>query len=206
LKGVESMGKLRWILVISVVLAAFSINAVAGSDTVAVMNGDATTEASAVLMAFAVMGDGVGDTAISVSNTLATPTTPIPVPLDAHLGSGFPMGSDTEGPVEFYCFDTSGTTPAAWVYNTADFPAVGGGLDADGNLTPGKTLTIFMSEIVAALTGSEDLVFAGYCYVVGNFDAMAGTYVNKFEAEGTFQAFAMSSDFTGAGIMGGDGM
>ncbi len=66
-------------------------------------------------------------------------------------------------------------------------------------LVPGGTFTVFMSQVVEAVTGdSANVSFIGYCFVVGqNFEAIAGTYVNFLPLVGIQQDFAMQSDLTG---------
>jgi hypothetical protein len=42
--------------------------------------------------------------------------------------------------------------------------------------------------------------FVGYCYFVGEFDAIVGTYVNTFASVASQQAFPMQADFAGVPI------
>jgi hypothetical protein len=201
LKGVESMGKAKWILVCGVVIAALSASAVAGqgSDAQVFLSSHETTAFSAVLMSLAISSNGGvdGDTAISVSNTTAVP--------DVAPFMNFPMaGMDGTGEVWLFCYSQDGTS---WAFNSstdmnADTMApVGGGLDGMGELAPGGTFTVFLSEVIRAVTGGQDLDFIGYCYVVGHFDALTGTYVNLLPLLGTQQDFTMISDFMGVPVL-----
>jgi hypothetical protein len=210
-KGVESMGKVKWILVCGVLMAALSVNVAAEgpkSDMGVFFAAHSTPAFSAVLGAL--MGQQSAgeelDTALSVSNTCAAPALGM-VPADAHLNFQ-ECGVESTGPVWLFCYDQGGTS---WTFNSStdlidDMP-IGGGLDEDGMLPPGGTFTVYMSNIVEAVTGdSANVSFAGYCFVVGqDFEAIAGTYVNFIPLAGIQQDFALQSDFKGVGIFT-DGM
>ncbi|MEJ2077054.1 MAG: hypothetical protein P8020_08150 [Acidobacteriota bacterium] len=192
------MGKSKWILICGVLLLAFGVNisAAGRSDSQVFLQEDATPQYSATLAAFAAELPATGEkTAVSVSNTMATPEVP---GLDL---SGFPTGLNTEGAVWVFCYNRiDGST---WTFNSDSDPSVGAGLDAAGMLPAGGTWTAYVSDILGAAgfdAATED--FIGYCYFVGNFDAIAGTYVNTFTSVSSQQAFPMQSDFTGVPIVG----
>ncbi len=63
-----------------------------------------------------------------------------------------------------------------WYETSADSP--GSGLDELGYLQPCRTYTVRLAEILSKITGlpEVDNEFTGYGWVIGNFDAIAGTY------------------------------
>ena len=193
------MGKVKWIVLFGVLLMVVSAPALAGArtDSRVVLQEDGTTEASATVAGYiaSLAVDGTR-TAISISNTLWTPS------VEGATISGFPEGGDTAGPVWAFCYDTLAEDgPAEWVFNSADHPEVGTGLDANGNLVPGATWLVYNDEMLSALGFDPEVdSFAGYCYFVGEFDAMVGTYINLFELAFGQQAFPLQSDFTGVAI------
>ena len=198
------MGKVKWILVCGALVAALSVNVAAAgpkADTNVFFSSHVTPAFSTVL-AQLMMQQAAGEeleTAISVSNTCASPE--LGMLADAH---GFQdCGVESTGPVWLFCYDQGGTS---WAFNSSvdlleDAP-IGSGLDEDGLLAPGGTWTVFMSEVVEAVTGdSENVSFVGYCFAVGqDFEAIAGTYVNFLPLVGIQQDFAMQKDTKGNGI------
>jgi hypothetical protein len=194
------MGKFKWILLCGALLIAFSANAVAGqgSESKIFFSGHTTSTHSAVLAAFvAVLPDG-SDSSISVSNTMAVPSPASGGIVGTQEGgtfAGFPVGGGLSGPVTFYLFPNVGDP---LVVSTADNPTLGNGTDEAGNLNAGGTLTVFASQVLDAAGGDE--TFVGYIYVVGEFDAIAGTYVNNFVQIQQQQAFPMQEDFDGTAI------
>jgi len=166
------MTKLRSIVCFSfLAILAFGVNAQAGGDAVAFAAGDATTSQAAVYAAFLARvpnddGSLSADTAISLSNILAAPA--------GTLGDYYDALKDRSGTVEFFLWDSDGTS---MFYETAaDSPGVG--LDAMGYLQPGRTYTVRLAEILSKIKGlpEDEVEFTGYGWVVGNFDAIAGTY------------------------------
>lgn len=103
------------------------------------------------------------DTTFVVSNPLGFPN---------GLSSAVLVGgADTEGTVELNCFNQDG----AFVYFDSSMdPTVGTGLSAQGTLSPGESWTFLFQEILGAVQGDANASFAGYCYVVANFDGVAG--------------------------------
>lgn len=165
-----------------VFLLALSINVAAQDESITILGDSGTTSQSALLASFvASIDDGAAaSTGISISNILGAPS-----------GSGFPGGADESGPIWIYLFNSIGTV---YVFHTDEFPDVGSGLDVDGSLAPGGTYTVNLREILIALHPDRepaDRDFAGYAWVVANFDAATGTYFNFFPLVGASQAFQM---------------
>jgi hypothetical protein len=191
------MGKFRWISLCGVFLVGFTAMGMAGSgsDVAVFFQEESTPDFSATLATFATtLSDGTR-TAVSVSNTMGTPM------VEGVEFDGFPEGSGTEGPVWLFCYNTLAEGgPQSWVYRSSDDP-VGTGLTEAGILVAGGTWIFFLDEVLATLGfDSSSDNFVGYCYVVGEFDAIVGTYVNTFESIASQQAFPMQADFAGVGI------
>jgi len=194
LKGVESMVKMKWVLVCAAVLLVFGGNAVAGtrSDGQVFLTEADTATASAVLAAYvAYLEDGT-DTALSVSNTLGVPE------IAGVELQGFPTGGNTEGAVWAFCSNL--VDNQMYVYSSSQDGVIGAGLTEEGILPAGGTWIVHVSEILGQIGFDLTERFVGYCYFVGEFDAIAGTYVNVFQTIASQQAFPMQSDFTGAPI------
>ncbi len=190
------MGKSKWILICGVLFLAFGVNAAAagGSDAQVFLQEDATPVYSATLATFVSSLTSGERTAISVSNPLAVPTK------DGYDLTGFPSGLNTTGAVWVYCYNTLNGGELS-VYDSSVDP-VGTGLNDAGMLVPGATWITYVDEILS--TGGFDPTtddFVGYCYFVGEFDAIVGTYVNTFTTVSSQQAFPMQADFTGVPIM-----
>jgi hypothetical protein len=188
------MGRLKWILVCGALMAALSVNVAAAgprSDANVFFDSHVTTEFAATLMSLgmAQAGGEELETAVSVSNTMASPF------------AMMPPGADLSGVVWMFCYNQDGTS---WVYNSAndlvDGVPIGSGLEEDGTLAAGGTFTVFLSEVINAVAG-EDLRFVGYCYVVGEFDAIVGSYVNYLPLVGIQQDFVMQDDFAGVPVV-----
>ena len=189
------MGKFKWILICGALVLAFGTNAAAaGSDAQVFLQEDGTPEFSATLATFVSSLTEGTRTAISVSNTLGTPN------VEGVEFSGFPEGGNTEGAVWAFCYNTL-EDGAPYVYSSSLNGVVGTGLTEDGVLMPGSTWIVFADEILETL-GFDPAAdnFVGYCYFVGEFDAIAGTYVNTFVSVSSQQAFPMQADFGGVPI------
>jgi len=189
------MGKFKWILICGALVLAFGANAAAaGSDAQVFLQEDGTPAFSATLATFVSSLTEGTRTAISVSNTLGTPA------VDGVEFDGFPTGGNTEGAVWAFCFNTL-PDGQDYVYSSVLNGPVGTGLTEGGVLMPGQTWIVFADEILGTVgfdPATEN--FAGYCYFVGEFDAIAGTYVNTFVSVSSQQAFPMQADFTGTPI------
>jgi hypothetical protein len=205
------MGKFKWILVCGALMAALSLNVAAAgpkADTNVFFSSHTTPAFSAVL-AQLMMQQAAGEeleTAISVSNTCAAPDLGMMADMHENIQE---CGVEATGPVWLFCYDQGGTS---WTFNSStdlieDAP-IGSGLTEEGMLEPGGTWTVFMSEVVEAVTGdSENVSFVGYCFAVGqDFEAIAGTYVNFLPLVGIQQDFAMQKDTKGNGIFAEDAM
>ena len=101
-----------------------------------------------------------------MSNILGAPA--------GYLGDKYDAFGDRHGTVEIYLWNRDGT---AMMYETGpDSP--GAGLDESGELWPCRTYTVRLAEILSQITGlpESDNEFTGYGWIIGNFDAIAGTY------------------------------
>ena len=151
---------------------ALGVNAQAGGDAVAFGSNSTTTDQAAVFAAFLAwlpneeQPNFSADTAISVSNILGAPP--------GDLGDVYDAYGDRHGTIEFFLWNRDGT--AMWYETSADSPGVG--LDELGYLQPCRTYTVRLAEILSQITGlpEDDNEFTGYGWVIGNFDAIAGTY------------------------------
>lgn len=187
------MSKMRTASLFAVVfLLAFGMNAAAQDESITILGESTTAGQSAVLAAFVVsIDDGnAAGTGMSISNILGAPA-----------GSGFPSGGNESGPIWVYLFNNIGTV---YAFHTSDHPDVGAGLDLDGNLPPGGTWTVQLFEILQALHPDRepaDRDFAGYAWVVADFDAVAGTFFNSFPLVGASQAFQMEPAVGGIPVM-----
>jgi len=194
------MGKFKWILVAGALLALFSGQMMAGpgSDTRVFFDEHATTNASAVIMGFAASLQTIAPpsrTSLAVSNTMGAPDI-----------DGLPEGGDTTGPVWLFCYNTlSGVaTPTAAVaepivVNTAAIVNphnVGTGLTSGGMLPAGSTWLVFLDEAFDAIGYTDD--FVGYCYVVGEFDALTGFNISSIGTGAV--GLAMTKNFAGVPV------
>ena len=121
----------------------------------------ATTSQKALLAPF-LASTGPIDTGISLSNVLAAPPG-IVEEFEARF-------SNLEGTLEFYFWNSAGEL----VFYETGPESPGSGLSLDGTLAPGQTYTVLLSELLAS-AGYEETSFAGYAWVVANFDAVQGT-------------------------------
>ncbi len=164
----------RVLIVVSFVLLAFSAQALAqdfDSGSRSLQGVSVTTSQTAVFAAFlsdsAIPNTLEIQTAISVSNVLATPP---------GFQSDFlnPTGGDTRGTLEFYLWNDDGQL---YFYETDMSTTIGRGLNEDGTLGPGQTFTVFFRDILReAGFPVGETEFLGYGWVVANFDGVAGTY------------------------------
>ena len=186
------MTKVKSILCFSILaVLAFGVNVQAsGGDAVAFSNSSATTTQAAVFAAFLanVTNDDDPtlsvDTALSISNPMAAPA--------GALADFYAGHKDTKGTIEIYLWNTDGT---AMVYETAA-----------GSLGPGQTYTVRLAEILSEITGLPEgdagNEFTGYGWIVGNFDAIAGTYNVTIFGLGFTQNFHLTPAVGQAGYTG----
>ncbi len=136
------------------------------------------------------------DTAISISNTLAGPP-PVQVVFDDFF-------EDLEGTIEVYMWDTYGHM---LFYETgADAPGVGliQEPDREGFLSPGRTWRVLLSQLLTAVDYTQheidfdhvEGVYAGYIWVVANFDGVQGT-TNLTDFATFTQSLVMQPDLGG---------
>ncbi len=194
------MTKLRSIVCFSTLaILALGVNAQAGGDAVAFGNLESTTSQSAVFAAFLAwlpneeQPNFSADTAISVSNILGAPP--------GDLGDVYDAYGDRHGTIEFFLWNRDGTP--MWYETSADSP--GSGLDELGYLQPCRTYTVRLAEILSKITGlpEVDNEFTGYGWVIGNFDAIAGTYNVTIFGLGFTQNFELTPVVGDAGRPGG---
>lgn len=189
------MARLKAILIfiatVTLVLGANSLAAGRkfGTDPVPLKGTSVTTSQTAVFAAFLSNAGGTEsvpggiNTAISVSNILAVPE---------GLSSDFLNigGSDDTGTVELFMWDRDGT---AYSYSSDDPEGpIGMGLNSDGTLGPGQTWTFLLRDVLDRLGLGADASFNGYGWVIGNFDAIAGTNNVVIFDVGFTQAFVMT--------------
>lgn len=191
------MRKLKAILFSTLlVVLGLGMNAMAssakGSSAVTFQENAVTTNQSAVFGTLvAVLSESNFDTALSVSNVVATPGGM----LDGIFGR---PTNDDMGTIQFYLFDQS--TGQMSSYET-QVGSPGHGLNADGTLGPGATYTVLLSELLNAMGAGPD--FVGYMWVVGNFDAIQGTYsLTSFDV-GFTQNYAFEPTMGSGGFFGG---
>ena len=156
------MNKSRAMLFSAILLAvAVGGTAMAGT-SVSFMAAGHTSEQSAVFASYLVSIPNEDpmmafDTAISVSNVLMAPDG-----IDA--AGGAYEGYNKMGTLEIYLYNRDGEM----MMHETSMDSPGTGL-MDGMLGPGQTYTVLLSEILG------DMEFVGYGWIVGNFDAIAGT-------------------------------
>ena len=153
-----------------------------------------TSSQRAVFAGFLANLPGV-DTAISITNALATPW-------PNFLPGDFFGGGNTRGTVEFYLYEQEGNL--TFYETTTGSP--GSGLDPlDGTLGPGQTYTVLLDELLAAATGVTERTereFVGHAWIVSNFDAVQGTYNVTIFGVGFTQNFALEPTM-GTGLLFG---
>ncbi len=123
------------------------------------------------------------DTAISVSNILSVP--------DGFSSDFLNIGgADDTGTVELFIWDRDGT---GYSYSSDDAGGpIGMGLNPDGTLGPGQTWTFLLADVLDRIGLGRGASFNGYGWVVGNFDAIAGTYNVVVFDVGFTQAFELT--------------
>lgn len=131
-------------------------------DSTAFLFGPSTGTQAAVFAVF-LARQGALDSALSISNVLAAPASVQEV-LDERF-------SDLEGTLEFYLWDYDGEL---YFYETGpDSP--GSGLSEAGTLTPGQTYRVLLSDILNEIEAFDREAFAGYGWIIANFDGVQGT-------------------------------
>ncbi|HUV13540.1 MAG TPA: hypothetical protein VMY18_07840, partial [Acidobacteriota bacterium] len=77
-----------------------------------------------------------------------------------------------------------------------DPETVGTGLNDNGMLVPGSTWLVFLDEAFDAIGFTGD--FVGYCYVVGEFDAITGFNISSIGTGAV--GLAMTKNFAGVAV------
>ena len=169
MKGVENMKKSTWIFLIGLILMALSLNAMGDTGAVTVA-GDAATTSMQALKAGYVNTSGDGEVWTGMV---------ISNSLAAPDYDGMPTGGDTEGTAVVTCYK-SDTGEAV----TAETPVLG----------PGESVIVTFDEVF-----NNDQPWAGYCYVVGNFDALSGLVIVGYEQ--AWYGYQMTTEFAGVPVM-----
>ncbi len=185
------MNKSRAMLFSAVLLTVAMAGTVMAGSSVSFMAGMQTSEQSAVFASFLAYVPNEDpsmmiDSALSVSNITMAPDG-IDADQDPYEGDG------TMGTVEIYLYGADGMA----MYST-DMMMAGSGTGMGGMLMSGGTYTVFLSQILMA-AGHEG-PFLGYAWIVGNFDAIAGTR-KVIDGSGMFSSDGDLSP--GVGHMGG---
>lgn len=163
------MKKSTWIFLIGLIFLALSLNAMGQTGAVAVSADVATTSHQALKAGYVnSSGDGVVWTGMVISNSMGAPE------LD-----GMPTGGDTEGTVTLYCYEAA----------TGDLFVA----ESPEPLGPGQSLIVTFREVFG-----NDTPWAGYCYVVGNFDALSGLTIIGYEQ--AWYGYQMTEDFDGVPV------
>jgi len=148
-------------------------------NTAAGVSGVTASSQRAIFCVFVCL-HGAINTAFSVSNVLAAPLS-----IGDVFKERFP---NTDGTLEFYLWDHE----ANLTFYETDASSPGIGLSPTGTLGPGKTYRVLLSEILAA-AGYKGTTFAGYAWVVANFDGVQGT-ANVTDFSTFTQATVMQPD------------
>ncbi len=101
--------------------------------------------------------------------------------LGAPALDGMPTGGDTEGTATLTCYKASDGSVA-----TAETDVI----------APGESLIVTFDEVFG-LTEA----WAGYCYVVGNFDALSGLVIVGSATGDGWYGYQMTTDFAGVPVM-----
>ncbi len=171
------MSKLRAIVLLTLVMGV-AFGSTMAKDT-AFLQTATTASQTAVFVPLLAHGGGL-ITAISVSNVLAAPEGILPV-------EGL---SDTTGTIEFYFFRADGEVFF---------------VETEQEFGPGETMTIFLDELLSDVEGAipeETGVFAGYAWVVANFDAVQGVVASFFPDFGFAQSYNMEPTIGGVYFAG----
>ena len=136
------------------------------------------------------------DCAISISNVCAIPDPS----LDIYIGD---PGIPTSGGFAIYLYDRDGTVSffSSREHNQVGY--YGPSPNGDGTLSPGQTYTVNLQEVLSAVKGGEAGEFAGYGWILSEFDGLAGTYNNTIYGLGFTQAFELKPAMGQGGLFGG---
>ena len=169
MKGVENMKKSTWIFVIGLVFLALTLNAVGQTGAVTIGADEATTNMQALKAGYV---STTGDGVVWTGIVLSNS-------MAAPDLNGMPTGNDTEGTVVVTC------------YKSDDGSMVTAETDS---LAAGESVIVTFDEL---FENAE--AWAGYCYAVGNFDALSGLVIVGYEQ--AWYGYQMTTDFTGAPVM-----
>jgi len=185
------MSKVRAIVLFTIVIGV-AFGTASAKDT-PFLQADGTTDQVALFVPFLAFSEAAGiDSALSVSNILAAPEGIFPE-------EGL---SRDEGSIEIYIFSADGSVVTM---ETEDNTIGNGVLDDDGELAAGRTWTALLNQILSAADALPEPteVFAGYAWVVANFDAAQGTATVFFPDFGFAQSMNMEPTITADNLQGG---
>lgn len=157
-----------FLLGVEAMAAARNGNGNFATDSGSIFTTEHTLSQRAVYAAFLYANAGIGaDSWISISNLMAP--------------DGVPGSSDVMGTLSIYLYKQGSMEPM--IFDTGQYAGmdIGAGLGESGMLYPGGTYTVQLSEIIGMM---DEGIFAGYAWVVANFDAVAGTYANVIPTAG----------------------
>ena len=122
--------------------------------------------------------------AISISNVCAIPDPS----LDIYIGD---PGIPTSGGFAIFLYDRDGTVYSFFSRDHSLVGYYGPNPNGNGTLSPGQTYTVNLQEVLSAVKGGEAGEFAGYGWILSEFDGLAGTYNNTIYGLGFTQAFEL---------------
>jgi len=167
-KGVEKMKKSTWIFLIGFIFLALTLNAMGQTGAVTLGAEEGTTSYQALKAGYV---NSSGDGTVWTGMVISNS-------LGAPEVDGMPTGGDEEGTVTVTCFKSDTGEMVS-----AETPVVG----------PGESLILTFREVFGNTTP-----WAGYCYVVGNFDALSGLVIVGYEQ--AWYGYQMTEDFDGAPV------
>ncbi|HSR49483.1 MAG TPA: hypothetical protein VLV83_01570 [Acidobacteriota bacterium] len=186
------MKKITTIGIIAILTLIAAGDLMAQTDQIIMRQEASTSGQRAIFATFVNWIPDTVDTAFSVSNTLRAPE---------GIEAGFPQGNPS-GTLEFYFVHQSGNI--LMYETTAGSPGVG--LNSMGELEPGQTYRVLMSELMTAANFSQFAVnfgldpgsgLAGYLWIVANFEGVQGT-ANVTDFASFTQATVMQPDIGSA--------
>lgn len=162
------MKKSTWIFLIGLIFLALTLNAVGQTGAVTLGAEEGTTSYQALKAGYV---NSSGDGVVWTGMVISNS-------MAAPDLDGMPTGGDTEGTVILTCYKSDTGEMV-----TAETPVLG----------PGESLIVTFREVFGNTTP-----WAGYCYVVGNFDALSGLTIIGFEQ--AWYGYQMTEDFDGVPV------
>lgn len=165
MKGVENMKKSIWLFLIGLIFLALTLNAAGQTGAVTVSADVATTSMQALKIGYV---NTTGDGSVWTGIVLSNS-------LAAPALDGMPTGLDTEGTVTLTC------------YGAADGAVITAETDV---LAPGESVIATFDELF-----ENAAEWSGYCYAVGNFDALSGLVIVGYGE--AWYGYQMTTEFIG---------